>query len=243
MKNRLAAAAALATFAVIGLAGCGSSDSASTDSAGSTGDTPSAGVSTPADAGSDAASDAPSAGAAGQSDSAGQPSDASGDQPQAGASTAPAPAKGSPISLGAKTVKDSALGNTIVFEQVVRDFPIPAEYSAMSDNELVLVKVKVTAGSKFYMTLGQSDFEFGVEGSDYPGQQNSADGITKAMKAAGYTPLADVEEGKSGEGWVPGYVRPIDSGKAYIAYHRLSYSTSTGGKIPEKTWKVTLPTS
>lgn len=214
--------AAIVAVAALGLAGCGSS-SADTDGA------PSAQVTVtetapPPDASSTEAS---------SSTSTGTPSD----MPSAGVT----PPTG-PIPLDS-TIHDKGLGHTIMFEDVVRRFPAPKSSQALVDqgDELVLVKVKVTAGEKYYVTLGQDDFTFGVDGSDYPGMSMATPAIKRAMRKAGYPPLAEVDAGTSGEGWVAGFVRPAGSAKAYVAYHRLAYQVSGGGSIPAKTWKVTLP--
>lgn len=38
----------------------------------------------------------------------------------------------------------------VVVRQLVRDFPVPAGMSAVSDREIVLVRVTATAGHKYY---------------------------------------------------------------------------------------------
>ena len=234
MKLRLALVAAVATVTTFGLSACGSSDGSDTSAADST----------PSVTDTAVPSDTTSSDTAGTDTTPSEtaPTDIPSDTAAPSDATSAGSGPGTPIPLSA-TVHDNALGHTIVFEQVVRNFPVPSAASAMSDHELVLVKVKVTAGTKYYSSVGQGDFEFGIPGVEYAGQQSSATAVTNAMKAAGYTPLADVESGKTGEGWVAGFIKPPGSAKAYIDYHRLSYSTSGGGSIPEKTWKVTLPLS
>ena len=239
--------AAVSLVAALALAGCGSSSDEGAD-------TPQAAATVTETAlPSDAAGELSSGAASGSSSA--QPGDgasagASGSSAAAttgttgtpqSASAAPTAPSG-PIGLDT-TVHDNGLGHTIEFEEAVRSFPAPKSSQALVDqgDELVLVKVRVTAGEKYYVTVGQDDFVFGVEGSQYPGMSMATDDIKKAMRRAGYPPLADVDAGQTGEGWVAGFVRPAGSPQAYVGYRRLAYHVSGGGSIPAKTWKVTLP--
>ncbi len=160
-----------------------------------------------------------------------------------GTPSAPA-ASGAKIAVGT-TVTDDILDNKAVVVSVIRNFPIPAAASAIKarGDELVLVEVKVTAGSKYYAGMGDSDFTWGVQGKQYSGEAAGSDAVHAAMTAAGHTPLAAVDTGKSGTGWIAGFLKPAGSDKAYVALRRVAAKGSDGTDIPKKEFPVTLPLS
>jgi len=216
--------AVVPVLAAVALAGCGSS---SEDSAAPA--TPSVTTTVTATA-------SPDAEASGEALPTVTPSTA----PSAPSTQATVPS--APIDLD-ETIRDKGLGHTIAVEQVVRSFPAPASAHGLVDqgDELVLVKVKVTAGRKYYASVGPDDFVFGVAGSSEVGTALTSGEVATAMTKAGDPPLGDVDAGKTAEGWVAGVVRPAGSAQAYVGYRRLAYHVAGGGSIPAKTWKVTLP--
>lgn len=218
MKTRLTAATAAAAISVA-LAACGSSSTVVAPAASST----SSSATTSTATGGTSTSDSPS-------------SDTS-------TSSAPA-ASGTKIAVGT-TVTDDILDNKVTVVSVIRNFPIPAAASAIKarGDELVLVEVKVTAGSKYYAGMMDSDFTWGVQGKQYSGEGADSDAVHAAMTAAGHPPLAAVDTGKSGTGWIAGFLKPAGSDKAYVALRRVAAKGSDGTDIPKKEFPVTLPLS
>lgn len=155
------------------------------------------------------------------------------------ASTAPAKsaaaAPGKPIPVN-QTIDDPELGDHVVVESVVHDFPTPPSMSAVSNREIVLVKVNVTAGDKYYAGWQSSSLEIVTPEGD-TNSSSTATGLTGAMTAAGYTPFpndGDLATGKSGTGWVGFVVQKKDSPTLTLRMQRLDATTSDGKSIPAK---------
>ena len=153
------------------------------------------------------------------------------------AAGATAAAASTPADVSA-TIKDPVMGYTFVASSVVRNFPFNDHQTALADRgdtEQVLVKVKVTLSNKFYTSAGCGDLSIlpdGASSSTIPASENNSV-VEDDMKAAGYTPLEDVDHGKTGTGWCSFAVQdPTDV--LDLRYKRLAASTSGGKTIPEK---------
>ncbi|MGW0686938.1 hypothetical protein ACWD2L_26650, partial [Streptomyces sp. NPDC002754] len=75
-----------------------------------------------------------------------------------------------------------------------------SRFSALGNQHVVLVNVKVTAGSKYYTSFGANSFRL----------TGTANGIDRAsttilddeVEAVGYEPVEDAKAGMSSTGWV-----------------------------------------
>jgi hypothetical protein len=158
----------------------------------------------------------------------------------AAATTSAAAAPGKPISVG-KSFSDPVMGDKGTVLTYLRNFPVSAaakaKYSALEDEEVVLVQVKVTASSKYYDTLGAGSFYLvGTDGID----DASTTILDDEVKKAGYPTVPDAETGKTTTGWV---VFTPDKGAAHLTlrYKRLAAKPLGGGKeIPAKNFDIAL---
>jgi hypothetical protein len=140
-----------------------------------------------------------------------------------------------------QTIQDDVLGDTIKVTGMVRDFQAPSRTNIPEGGgEWVLLELDTKAGDKFSggvqggFTLYQADGELA----------GSTTGIIDDdMTAAGFTPWETASAGEQTKGWVAFQVNT--RADAYqLQYKRLAASVIGGGDpIPEKIWKIELPTS
>lgn len=147
--------------------------------------------------------------------------------------------KTAPIKVD-KTVVDPVMGNKFTVLEVIPNYPVPAatkaKYSALEDEDVVLVHLTVTASSKYYDSFGADSFSLvGDHGIDDAATTILDDDI----KAAHYPPLPDAETGKTTTGWA---VFTPKKGRAHLTlrYKRLAAGTSDGKTIPAKNFDVKL---
>lgn len=135
---------------------------------------------------------------------------------------------------------DDVVGHKVQVLGAVRHFPFPEKQKFYADDsEMVLVNLKVTAGSKFYTSFYLSDLEIV---SDEEGTRNSTMyGVESDIRKAGYKPLDDVDRGRTGTGWVAFRVEPKDSEKLTLRYVRDATKViGTNKTIPAKNFDVPL---
>lgn len=228
-KRRTVAACLLPALAVLALSACGSSSNGSGDSADAPSSASAAVTSEAAAVDSAPASDPATADSAAVDTAA--PSDA------AGASTGSA----KPITID-KTVTDPVMGEKFTVMKVIPDYPVTAaeksKYSALEDESVVLVQVRVTASSKYYDSFGAGSFYLAGD----PGQgfdDASTTILDDDIKAAGYDPLPDAETGKTTSGWVV-FTPNKDKTHLTLRYKRLAAGTSDGKTIQAKNFDVPL---
>jgi hypothetical protein len=112
-----------------------------------------------------------------------------------------------------------------------------AKYSALADEEVVLVEVKVTASSKYYDTFGADSFY--LTGMPNGIDQASTTILDDELKTAGYPPLPDAETGKTTTGWVV-FTPGKDTKKLVLRYKRLAAKASNGTSITAKNFDTPL---
>lgn len=140
-----------------------------------------------------------------------------------------------------KSFEDTLMGDKGTVVEYVSGYQPSAasksKFSALEDEDVVLVHVKVTAGSKYYTTLGATSFR--LTGTENGIDQASTTILDDEIKAAGYPPLEDAETGKSSDGWL---VFTPDKGleKLVLRYKRLAATTSDGQSIPAKNFDIPL---
>jgi hypothetical protein len=141
-----------------------------------------------------------------------------------------------------QSVTDPVMGDHVVVQGLVRDFPFPASMSAVSDGELVLVKVTATAGTKYYAGWQTSGLDVVTpDGTENP--PSDTDELDAAMAKAGYTPFpedGDIDTGKTGTGWVPFVLGTKDSPTLTLRMKRLAATSSDGGTISAQNFDVPL---
>ncbi len=139
------------------------------------------------------------------------------------------------------TLDDPVMGDHVQAGQLVRDFPVPASMSAVSDREIVLVDVTATAGSTYYAGWQSTQLAVVVDGQE--NQESETDDLDAAMTKAGYAPLGNngsVDTGKTGSGWIPFVVDPKDAPKLTLRMKRVAASTSDGKSIPAKNFDAPM---
>lgn len=147
---------------------------------------------------------------------------------------------GSPVSVN-KSFTDNVLGEKATVLKYVSGYEPSAAsksaYSALADEEVVLVDVKVTASSKYYDTFGADSFY--LTGLSNGIDQASTTILDDEVKAAGYPPLPDADTGRTTTGWV---VFTPDKGtkKLVLRYKRLAASASDGSSISAKNFDIPL---
>jgi hypothetical protein len=112
-----------------------------------------------------------------------------------------------------------------------------SKFSALADEEVVLVDVKVTASSTYYDTFGADSFY--LTGMSNGIDQASTTILDDEIKAAGYPPLPDAETGKTTTGWVV-FTPAKDTTKLVLRYKRLAATTSNGKSIAAKNFDIPL---
>lgn len=144
-----------------------------------------------------------------------------------------------------QTITDPVFGNTAVVEAYVANFTLPqsvvAKYAALDGGQVVLVKAKVTAGTKYYGTFGSDDFWITgtANGIDVPATDD-LDALNAAVTAAGYSPILDnADTGKTAEGWM---IFTLQHPQAHLnlTVRRLAYGTNTGATIAAKDFTIKL---
>ncbi|WP_158713162.1 hypothetical protein [Streptomyces sp. NRRL S-1813] len=147
---------------------------------------------------------------------------------------------GSPVTVN-KSFTDDVMGEKATVLKYVSGYQPSAasksKYSALADEEVVLVQVKVTASSKYYDSFGAGSFY--LTGMPNGIDQASTTILDDEIKAAGYPPLPDAETGKTTTGWVvfnPGK----DTKKLVLRYKRLAAKTSNGTSISAKNFDIPL---
>lgn len=141
-----------------------------------------------------------------------------------------------------RVIHDPVMGDRVVVQRFVRDFPVPAAMSAVPDREIVLVRVTVTAGSKYYAGWDTSSLSIVTPGGGV-NDESETDDLDAAMIKAGYRPFpdtGDVDTGKTAGGWVPFVVDPKDSPRLTLQMKREAATTSDGKTLPAKTFAVRL---
>lgn len=140
-----------------------------------------------------------------------------------------------------KSFTDTVLGEKATVLKYVSGYQPSAAsksaYSALADEEVVLVDVKVTASSKYYDTFGADSFY--LTGLSNGIDQASTTILDDEVKAAGYPPLPDADTGRTTTGWV---VFTPDKGtkKLVLRYKRLAASASDGSSISAKNFDIPL---
>jgi hypothetical protein len=159
-----------------------------------------------------------------------------------GGSSAPtsAPAGAdAPIAVN-KTITDPLLGDKVVVLKLVRNFPVPATYPAIKDDEIVLVDVTITAGTKYYTSLASGSFRLIPDDTNATGNPTSIAG--PEMKTKGYPPLPDAgaSTGKTATGWVAFTLARKGSKSLTLRFERLAAQGSDGTRIPAKNFDLVL---
>jgi hypothetical protein len=141
-----------------------------------------------------------------------------------------------------QSITDPVMGDHVVVQGLVRGFPFPASMSAVSDGELVLVKVTATAGTKYYAGWQTSGLAV-VTPDGTENATSDTDELDAAMTKAGYQPFpggGDIDTGKTGTGWVPFVLNQKDSPTLTLRMKRLGASTSDGKTITAQNFDVPL---
>lgn len=147
---------------------------------------------------------------------------------------------GHPVTVN-KSFTDDVMGDKATILKYVAGYQPSAaaksKFSALADEEVVLVEVKVTASSKYYDSFGANSFYL-------TGMPNGIDAASTTIlddetKAAGYPPLPDAETGKTTSGWI---VFAPDKGtkKLVLRYKRLAAKASDGTSISAKNYDIPL---
>jgi hypothetical protein len=149
-------------------------------------------------------------------------------------------AKGTPVPVG-KSFTDDVMGEKATVIAYVTGFQpsaaAKAKFSALEDEQVVLVNVKATASSKYYDSFGADSFY--LTGLSNGIDQASTTILDDDVKAAGYPPLEDAESGKTTTGWVV-FTPKKDLTHLVLRYKRLAASASDGTKITAKNFDIPL---
>lgn len=142
-----------------------------------------------------------------------------------------------------RTITDHALGHTITIEAIIPGWDgldgLETQYPALDGATVWLVKAKVTAGDKYYASVGPLDLHL-VQG-DQEATATSISAWTDRMKAAGHEPLEDAGHGQTKEGWLLYAMRnTTGTAGATIRYSRLAYHTDSGIRIDPWTGDIPL---
>jgi hypothetical protein len=140
-----------------------------------------------------------------------------------------------------KTIVDDVMGQKATVIEYVRDFQpsaaARAKFSALENQQVVLVHVKVTAGSKYYTSFGAGSFR--LTGMPNGIDQSSTTILDDEVEAAGYPPLQDAKTGKTATGWIV-FTPTKDADKLVLRYKRLAAQGSDGTAISAKNFDVPL---
>ncbi|MFJ2959418.1 hypothetical protein [Streptomyces sp. NPDC087270] len=146
----------------------------------------------------------------------------------------------SPVTVN-KSFTDDVMGEKATVLKYVSGYQPSAasrsKYSALADEKVVLVNVKVTASSKYYDTFGADSFY--LTGMSNGIDQASTTILDDEIKAAGYPPLPDAETGKTTTGWVV-FTPTKDTTKLVLRYKRLAAKASNGTNITAKNFDIPL---
>lgn len=192
------------------------------------------------DSSSDATSPSPSASAPATTDAPSPTADTAAptDSPSAaGGGTA---AQGKPVTVN-KSFTDDVMGEKATVISYISGFQPSAasksKFSALEDEDVILVNVKVTASSKYYDTFGADSFYLTAQSNGI--DQASTTILDDDIKAAGYPPLEDAETGKTTTGWVV-FTPKKDEKTLVLRYKRLAAQASDGTKITAKNFDIPL---
>ncbi|KUM97201.1 hypothetical protein AQI95_42065 [Streptomyces yokosukanensis] len=140
-----------------------------------------------------------------------------------------------------KSFTDDVMGEKATVLKYVSGYQPSAasktKYSALADEQVVLVEVKVTASSKYYDSFGANSFY--LTGMPNGIDQASTTILDDEVKAAGYPPLPDAETGKTTTGWVV-FTPGKGTKKLVLRYKRLAAKTSSGTSISAKNFDIPL---
>ncbi|KIF69566.1 hypothetical protein HY68_14840 [Streptomyces sp. AcH 505] len=140
-----------------------------------------------------------------------------------------------------KSFTDDVMGEKATVIKYVSGYQPSAaaksKYSALADEQVVLVNVKVTASAKYYDSFGADSFYL----TDTPNgiDQASTSILEDELKKAGYPPLDDAETGKTTTGWVA-FTPGTELDHFVLRYKRLAATTSDGKDIPAKNFDTPL---
>jgi hypothetical protein len=148
--------------------------------------------------------------------------------------------QGSPVQVG-KSFTDDQMGEQAPVISYIEGFQpsaaSKAKFSALEDETVVLVQVKVTASSKYYDSFGATSFR--LTGMSNGIDQASTTILDDDIKAAGYEPLEDAHTGKSSTGWIV-FTPDNDEKARVLRYKRLAANASDGTKITAKNFDIPL---
>jgi hypothetical protein len=154
--------------------------------------------------------------------------------------SSPSPTVSAPPSTPVKetTLRDDVLGTTVTPLAIVTGFDAgnAAPDVTVPGVEIVLVEVRVHAGSKYQGSL-YPDLDLSITADhvdlDYVNLQGTDPGVKTAMQEHGYDPLGDVAAGTTKVGWIGGAENSTD--KAFqLIYHRGSGVVVGGTKANGK---------
>ncbi|MFF3490330.1 hypothetical protein ACFYWS_03180 [Streptomyces sp. NPDC002795] len=149
-------------------------------------------------------------------------------------------AAGTPQAVN-KSFEDDVMGHKATVLKYVPDYEPSAaaksKFSALENQKVVLVNVKVTASAKYYTSFGATSFR--LTGMSNGIDQASTTILDDEVKAAGYEPLEDAKTGKSSTGWIV-FTPAKDTQKLVLRYKRLAAKTSDGKAITAKTFDTPL---
>jgi hypothetical protein len=224
VKQRLTALAVVASAALI-MTAC--SSSSGSDSGGS--------VAAP----SSDTSSAPSTETTSESSSAAAPTSST----AAPTTSAAVDAASKPVPVN-KSASDPVFGSKFTVLSYIRNYQVPAaskqKYSALEDEEVILVQLKVTAGKKYYVSFGPDDFYLTNTKNGYDeGESNSLlEGVIGEQ--SNLKVLEDASAGETSTGWVIFTPKKDGLKSLTLRYKRLAAGTSNGKTIPAKNIDIPL---
>jgi hypothetical protein len=140
-----------------------------------------------------------------------------------------------------KSFTDDVMGDKATILKYVSGYQPSAaskgKFSALADEDVILVEVKVTASSKYYDSFGAGSFY--LTGMSNGIDQASTTILDDEVKAAGYLPLPDASTGKTTTGWVV-FTPSKGTTKLVLRYKRLAAKTSDGTSITAKNFDLPL---
>lgn len=146
---------------------------------------------------------------------------------------------GPPIAIN-KSAQSAPYGDSWTVLTLVRGFPVPKRLQAIQGSEIVLVRVKVTAGTKYATALGAGSFSM-IDGTGRLATPIGAQ-LGPELKAAGFAPLlSDARRGASTTGWLAFRFDAPRAPKLVFRYHQLpAQIVSSGTTIPDAYLPITL---
>ncbi|MFI0940533.1 hypothetical protein [Streptomyces sp. NPDC021020] len=149
-------------------------------------------------------------------------------------------AQGKPVTVN-KSFTDDVMGEKATVISYISGFQPSAaskgKFSALEDENVVLVNVKVTASSKYYDSFGATSFYLTNQSNGI--DQASTTILDDDIKAAGYTPLEDASTGKTTTGWVVFTPKKTET-SLVLRYKRLAANASDGTKITAKNFDIPM---